>query len=126
MRRYLYIIFGIVCTLVGIIGIFVPLLPTTPLLLAAVYFFSHSSPVLQRIITQNRFLNSYINPYIRKLPIPMRIRIRTIIILWLTLLISSYFMRNQGWGLILMGIVGVGVTIHVLTIRRGFTDTDKQ
>ena len=126
MRRYLYIIFGIICTLVGIIGIFLPLLPTTPLLLAAVFFFSHSSPALQRVITQNRFLNSYINPYINNVPIPMKIRLRTILFLWIALFVSAYFMKDRAWVLILLGMVGVGVTIHVLTIRRGCSDKDKQ
>lgn len=119
MFRYIYLFLGVLFTIVGVVGIFVPLLPTTPLLLAAIYFFTHSSPRLQKAVLQNRFLKTYVDPYIRNTPILLKTRIRTIILLWLTLFVSGYFMHDNEWVLIVLGLVGIGVTAHVLMVRRG-------
>lgn len=60
MKRTLYIVLGIVCVVIGAIGVVVPGLPTTPLILAASWFFYRSSPELQQ-----RLLESWLGRYIR-------------------------------------------------------------
>ena len=41
--RLIYATLGLVCLAIGIVGVFVPLLPTTPFVLLAAFFFSKSS-----------------------------------------------------------------------------------
>ncbi len=60
VRRILYIIFGVLCVLLGAAGTVVPGLPTTPFLLLASWLFYRSSPKLR-----NRLLNSWLGKYIR-------------------------------------------------------------
>ena len=60
MKRSLYITLGIACVVLGAIGVVVPGLPTTPLILAASWFFYRSSPKLQQ-----RLLESWLGRYIR-------------------------------------------------------------
>ena len=60
MRRRLYIALGLICVALGTVGIIVPGLPTTPLLLAASWFFYRSSPRLREWL-----LNSKLGIYIR-------------------------------------------------------------
>ncbi len=61
VKRWIYILLGVVCASLGAIGVVIPGLPTTPLLLAASWFFYRSSPRLQE-----RLLGSSLGIYIRR------------------------------------------------------------
>jgi len=56
LRRALYIALGVVSTSLGLIGVFVPGLPTTVFVIVASYLFARSSPRLDRWLRQNRWL----------------------------------------------------------------------
>lgn len=62
MRRRLYIALGLICVALGTVGIFLPGLPTTPLLLAASWFFYRSSPRLREWLLDSK-LGIYIRNY---------------------------------------------------------------
>lgn len=62
MRRRLYIALGLICVALGTVGIIVPGLPTTPLLLAASWFFYRSSPRLREWLLDSK-LGIYIRNY---------------------------------------------------------------
>ena len=64
MRRGLYITLGLICVAIGTVGIFLPGLPTTPLLLAASWLFYRSSPRLQEWLHASK-LGIYIRSYER-------------------------------------------------------------
>jgi hypothetical protein len=56
MRRLLYLCLGFASVGLGIVGIFLPLLPTVPFMLLAAFFFARSSPRLEaRILDHPRF-----------------------------------------------------------------------
>ena len=61
--RILYLICGLTCLALGIIGAFLPILPTTPLVLLAAFFFSRSSPWLHRKLLSNRFMGGMIRDW---------------------------------------------------------------
>ncbi len=65
MKRYLYIIFGLICVTFGALGVVVPGLPTTPFLLLASWLFYRSSPKLQQWLL-NSWLGKYIRSYHRR------------------------------------------------------------
>ena len=105
------------CVALGILGVFVPVLPTTPFLLLAAICFARSSERFYRWLLNNRWLGEYIKNYREGRGIPLRIKILTLIALWLTIGFTTLFVVSAWWGqLVLLG-VAVGVTIHLVRIK---------
>lgn len=65
MKRYLYIVSGLICVVLGALGVVVPGLPTTPFLLLASWLFYRSSPLLQQWLLAS-WLGKYIRSYHRR------------------------------------------------------------
>jgi uncharacterized membrane protein YbaN (DUF454 family) len=107
---------GMVSLATGVIGIFLPLIPTTgPLLLAAVCF-DRSSPRFHSWLMNNRYLGSYIKNYREGRGLPMMQKVCTIGLLWTTISISILFAVNAWWGKALLAAVAIGVTWHVASL----------
>jgi uncharacterized membrane protein YbaN (DUF454 family) len=107
---------GMVSLVTGVIGIFLPLIPTTgPLLLAAVCF-DRSSPRFHGWLMNNRYLGGYIRNYREGRGLPMMQKVCTIGLLWTTISISILFAVNAWWGRALLAAVAVGVTWHVASL----------
>lgn len=88
--RVFYIILGCISVVLGTIGIFVPGLPTTPLVLLAFWCFYRSSPRLQAWLLQS-FLGKYIREYRDKGGLTMRKRISIILLMATMVAISTIF-----------------------------------
>lgn len=56
MKKILYLISGHLCLLLGVIGAFLPIVPTTPFLLLAAFCYSKSSTRLHLWIIQHKYL----------------------------------------------------------------------
>ncbi|MFI3294387.1 MAG: YbaN family protein [Rikenellaceae bacterium] len=113
-------ILGLLCVALGTLGVFLPILPTTPFLLLAVFFFSKSSPGLSVRLRESRLLGSYISAYYSDgagLSVVQKVRI--IIILWGTILVSVVWFTDLLWVRILLLVVAVGVSIHICLLGRG-------
>lgn len=128
MKRYVFIGLGFLNVGLGTIGMFLPIMPTTVFLLMAAWLFSKSSPRFQQWLESNKFFGSYICNYRSGRGMEVRDKVLTLITLWVGLGISSFFVSAL-WIHLLLLTVGVGVTIHILTIRtwrpNGVVDQDK-
>lgn len=116
LKRQLLLTAGTVSLAVGIIGIFIPVLPTTPFLLLAAVCYLHSSPRFYNWLMNNRWLGAYIRNYIEGRGIPLKVKLFTIIVLWATIGISIWLVANTVVTVILL-IVAAGVTLHIILIR---------
>jgi len=116
LKRRLLIVTGTICVVIGVIGIFVPILPTTPFLLLAAACYLRSSPRFHRWLMNNRLFGTYIRNYTEGRGIPIRVKLFTIALLWLTIGISIWLAANLIVTVILL-IVATGVTIHIVFIR---------
>ena len=107
---------GTLALVLGVIGIFLPLLPTTPFLLLAAACYIKASPRAYNWLINHRFLGAYIRDYRAGRGIPLKTKIVTIAILWLTLSISAYKLHHIHIRVFLL-LVGLGVTLHLITVK---------
>ena len=108
---------GIISIGFGVLGIFVPLLPTTPFLLLSAYCFIRSSDRLYNWLIGNKFLGHYIHNYIENRAIEPRVKWFTIALLWISILTSVVTLSLALWIKVLLVAIAVGVTVHVLRLR---------
>jgi uncharacterized membrane protein YbaN (DUF454 family) len=116
-KRKLLLIGGVASVVVGIIGIFVPVLPTTPFLLLAAFCFIRSSDRLYGWLLNNRFLGEYVRNYIEKRGMPLRLKIATILLLWISIGLSITLGVHHIALRLLLAFIAIGVTIHILLIK---------
>ena len=114
--RYLYIILGVIFLSLGIIGVFLPILPTTPFLLLTSFCFLRSSKRLYNWLVNHRIFGVFIYNYLTYKSATRNTKIGTLIFLWASLFISSLFISLLSIKLVLLA-VGIGVTIHICTLR---------
>ncbi len=117
ITRTLLIIAGIVSLALGIIGIPIPLLPTTPFLLLSAFLFGRSSVKLYNWLINHRYFGPFIRDYREKRGVNLKIKIGSITILWITILYSVFFVANILWVRILLVLIGIGVTTHLLCLK---------
>ncbi|MDH4068647.1 MAG: YbaN family protein [Dehalococcoidia bacterium] len=117
-KRRLLIGAGTLSTGLGIIGIFVPILPTTPFLLLAAACYMRSSERFYRWLINNRVFGAYIRNYIEGRGMPVRIKIITILLLWLTIGLTIVFGIQNIVVRIVLICVAIGVTVHIALIRK--------
>lgn len=112
--RVLLIIGGSLSVIFAVLGIFLPLLPTTPLLLLAAYCFGKSSSRIHSWLINNKWFGSYIKNYQAGRGIPLYSKITAIISMWLVMGASAIWGTDLLIVRIILPIVGTGVTIHLL------------
>lgn len=116
MKRTLYLILGILCVLIGTVGIFVPILPTTPLLLAAAWFFARSSQRFHHWLMNHPLHGRYIRDYLEKHAVRKSHRTRALIMLWSGMALTMLILQKPVVTLIL-ATIGSLVSIHLLRLR---------
>ncbi|MDR0929373.1 MAG: YbaN family protein [Oscillospiraceae bacterium] len=117
MKKILLMIGGGVCLAMAVAGLFLPLWPTTPFVLLAAACFSGYPAVYARI-RRIRFFREYLDAFKNNTPIPASTRRKSIGALWVVLVLSM-IIKDDPLHYWLLPLVGVGVTIHLLTIGRG-------
>lgn len=117
LKRRLFIIAGTIFLVVGIIGIIIPVLPTTPLLLLAAICYTRGSQRLYELLVRNRICGSYLRNYLEGKCMSRTSKIWTIGLLWISLITTAVFLTESTTVRLILGVVLAGVTIHILTIR---------
>ncbi|MGI6358495.1 MAG: DUF454 family protein [Bacillota bacterium] len=116
LKKYLLLVGGSLSLALGCLGIFLPLLPTTPFLLLTAYCYLHSSSKAHAWLMQHRVLGNYINTYLSQGKIPAIARTCALLLLWLSLSLAIYLVSDFVVKLLLLG-VGLGVSIHLFTLK---------
>lgn len=114
-KRIVYIILGSLFLILGAIGIFIPLLPTTPFWLLTCWFYVRSSEALYNRAMNNRYFGSYIRNYMVDKAIPLRSKFISVSIMWFSAILTSLFLIEYVWVKILLILISIGVTWHILS-----------
>jgi uncharacterized membrane protein YbaN (DUF454 family) len=122
MRKIILSVCGFLCLALGAVGMFFPILPTTPFVLVAAGCFS-ATPALYAKIYRIKFFREYLDAYKEGKPIKFSTRIASITVLWAALIISMVIAKVAAMYIVLP-IVGIAVTIHLLTIGRKRREKD--
>ena len=102
---------------IAIIGIFIPVLPTTPFLLISAALYSRSSKKFYGWLINNKIFGRYIKNYREGKGISLKLKIITIALLWITIGCSAIFAINIFWVRVILIVIAIGVTIHIIRIR---------
>lgn len=115
--RVIYKILGLFFVGLGFLGAVLPVLPTTPFLLLALWLFTRSSPGLKRWLLTNKMCGRYISDFHNGNGIPFRVKIYTLVLLWAAIAFSALYAADQLWLKILLFAVAAGVSVHILRFK---------
>ena len=115
--RILLIIAGTFFVGLGIVGIFVPVLPTTPFLLLAAACYARSSQRFYGWLLNNKWFGSYIRNYLERKGVPLRAKVVTVTLLWVTIGSSVAFVVEILVVKLILVLIAIGVSIHILSVR---------
>lgn len=117
--RGLFLVAGLLCVVLALLGALLPLLPTTPFLLLAAACFTRSSARMHHWLHHNRLFGSYIQHYRAGEGMPMRAKVITLLVMWLSLGYSALVaVPAHGWPLALfLLLIGVATTVHIIRLK---------
>jgi|SRR5690606_30643127 len=111
--RYLLLVVGWLSVVLGVIGIFVPVLPTTPFLLLAAACFVRSSRRFYLWLVNHRHLGPWIRDYLEGNGIPLKGKVYALGLMWLSIGLSCYLVPLP-WARAGMLLSAVLVSIYIL------------
>lgn len=116
MRRWLCFAGGVAAVGLGIAGLVLPVLPTTPFLLLAAYLFARSSKAHYDRLLAHRLLGPYIRDFAERRGLRRRAKVRALLLLWAVLLPSSLWLGHRHLSGLLLLLVGAGVSVYLLRL----------
>ncbi|MBN2853359.1 MAG: YbaN family protein [Clostridia bacterium] len=116
VKKYFLIAGGSISVALGVVGIFIPVLPTTPFFLLAVFCYFRSSKRLYKWMIHHKIFGVYIYNYITYKAVLKSTKIGALIFLWTglsvsILVIDSWYVRA------FLILIGVGVSIHLVLLK---------
>lgn len=115
--RWILIVSGIILVGIGILGMFLPLLPTTIFFLLAAWCFARSSEKFYIWLHGNRFFGKYLTDYRNGNGMTLKSKIFSLSILWISIGYSAFFATELIYVRILLFLIAAGVTWHLLAIK---------
>ena len=115
--KYFYLISGFLLVTIGVIGIFLPLLPTTIFLILASVCFLKSSPKTNEWLRNHKILGVYIDNYQNKSGLTFKSKLINITVLWVSISVSAILLTEELYIRMLLLAIAIGVTIHLVMIK---------
>ena len=119
MKKIIYIIIGIVSVVLGVVGIFVPGLPTTPFLLLSSWLFYKSSRRLHDALHRSKWLGAYIRRYESRKGVSRLSKWISLLCMWTMISLSVFIFIENVHIKILIPILGIIGTICIIWVVPG-------
>ena len=126
IKKGAYFVIGTLALILGIIGAFLPVLPTTPLILLAAWCYIRSSKEFYEWLISNERFGKTIEDYHRGRGITKNTKTRAIVMMWLMITISAYFFITSIPLIAFLYLIAVSVTIYIYrqpTLEEYITET---
>jgi uncharacterized membrane protein YbaN (DUF454 family) len=114
LARWFLILAGTIFLGLAAIGVVLPLIPTTPFLLLAAACYARSSKRFSNWLLGNRFFGKVVQNYREGKGIPLKIKVFSISLLWITIGCSVAFAINILAVQIILILIAFGVTLHIM------------
>lgn len=116
MKRVIYLIIGTIALVLGALGLFLPVLPTTPFVILAAACYLRSSKRMHAWILESKLFGEMIRNYQAGKGLRRDTKIRALVLMWATISVSAYFFVDQNIFRGAMLLVASGVTIYILRL----------
>ena len=116
LLRWLLIGIGWTAIVAGVIGLFLPLVPTVPLLLLAAACFARSSERFHTWLVEHNHLGPLVRDYLNGTGIPRKVKWMAVGMVWVTVPTSTFLFVPVVWVKVLLLAIAVGVTIYLLRL----------
>jgi uncharacterized membrane protein YbaN (DUF454 family) len=130
VRRWSFLILGLLSIGVGFIGVFLPGLPTTIFLIFASYCFTRSCPWLEDQLVRAPIFRPYLKYLDGERAMPLRARLSTVAMIWGASTISLLVVAARGplapWFLVTMLVAASIGSVVVMLIFRGGSDGESE
>lgn len=117
LRKIALVTAGVFFVILAVIGIFIPVLPTTPFLLLAAACFVRSSDRLYNWLIHHKWFGNYIRYYREYRAVTLKSKIIALVMLWGVIGYTAFGVTDNWWIRGLLAAIAVGVTIHLLHLR---------
>ena len=114
--RALFAIAGVLALLAGIIGIFLPVLPTTPFVLLAAACFARSSPRIYGWLLRHRLFGPMIDTWQRERAVPRRVKWIALASMACSIGLSLLLMQGQPWLQLLLAVIGLTLSAWLIRL----------
>ena len=124
--KLILIIIGSISVALGCLGIFLPILPTTPFLLLGAACYVRGSDKLYNWLINNKWFGTYIRNYREGRGIPIKVKLYAVSLLWVSILYAVIFAISKLPLRIMLLLIAAGVTLHILRIKTMVKDEVKE
>ena len=114
--RWTLLISGFLATALGVLGIFLPVLPTVPFLLLALACFARSSERFYNWLLDHAHFGPIIRPYINGQGMTRASKVKAIALVWASISLSAFYLVETDWLRWLLLLISCGVTLYLLQL----------
>ena len=116
--KKLIALFGLISLGLGILGAFLPLLPTTPFILLSAALFAKSSDRLHHYLLEHKIFGPMIRDYNENKSISLKTKVISLSTMWASILYATFFVASgKIWLQALLLCIAIGVSIHILRLK---------